>query len=328
MNSRAVIGTISFLLLTILSFAQNDLRRLGSGVTNGSLVINARDSQGRPLADARVELRDMQYGQVVKSGYTNPAGILELNGLAFGSYDVSIAKGLNEVTERTDIRALGAALSVQLGDGGDPSVGGKSSVSVAQFKVPGKARKELNKAREALADRKVEEAEKHLAKALEIYPKYADALTTRAIIKMDQNQLEAAATDLVEALQYDPANPTTYFVYGANFNMQSKFDQAIESLERGVALDPTGWQGYFELGKANVGKQNYKQALKYLEKAQAAVNFEYPPIHLVKAHALLALKQYPQAMDELQVFLAKSPQDPSSEEARKTLEQVRAFVQR
>ncbi len=327
MNSRAAITSISVLLLSVLSFAQSDLNRISS-MNSGSLTVGVRDASGQPIRDARVEVRDRQLGQSAKAGYTNTAGFVEVSNVPYGNYHVVVTKGLFQVTEQTDIRTMGSSLNVILGDAADAEAGSKTTVSVAQYKVPGKARKEYEKARKALADRKLDEVAARIAKALEIHPKYSDALTTRAILKMDKGELEAAAADLDEALQYDSANAMAYLVYGANLNMQSKFDLAMQTLERGITLDPGAWQGYFELGKANVGKKNYPQALKYLDKAQALLSFEYAPVHLVKAHALLALKDYSQAMAELQVFLDKSPQDPRSEDARKTLEQVRAFVQR
>lgn len=330
MSSRAVISIVALMLVSVTSFAQDEMRRLsnlaGGGNTTGSLAVTVRDSNGGPVPDARVEIRESQRGMTVASGYTNSSGFLELANLPLDTYDVAIVKGLTEVRERVDVRSVGATMSAQMGEAGDPRIGGKSTVSVAQFKVPGKARKEYQKATDAVKERKLEEAEKRVAKALEIYPKYADALTLRAIFKMDRNELESAAKDLDDALQYDPANATAYFVYGANFNLRSKFDEAIQSLERGVTLNPAGWQGYFELGKAYVGKQNYKQALKYLDKAQSFAQMEYPAIHLVKAHALLAMKDYSPAMDELQAFLDKSPQDPRSPEARKMLDEVKAFA--
>lgn len=297
-------------------------------MNTGSITVSVRDGNGNPAADARVEVRDNELGQAVKAGYTNGSGLVEMVGLPNGTYDVVVTKGLSQVTEHTEVRSFGTTVNLALHNGGDAEVGSKTSVSVAQYRVPGKARKEFEKAKKALADRKSDECEARLNKALEIYPKYSDALMTRAILKMDRDELEAATADLDLALQYDPANATAYIVYGANLNMQSKFDQAIQSLERGIAMDPTSWQGYFEMGKAQVGKAKYTQALKYLEKAQALVDFEYPPIHLVKGHALLSMKEYEPAMAELQLFLDKSPKDPRSEGTRKTLEQVRAYVQR
>ncbi|MEO5937193.1 MAG: tetratricopeptide repeat protein [Terriglobales bacterium] len=320
--------SVSILLLSVLSFAQSDFRRSTGHTDNGSVVVSVRDGLGQPVVDARVEVRDRQSGPMPKGGYTNASGTVELMGVTYGHYDVVVTKGLLQAAEALEVRAMGVAVNVRLGNAEGSEVGGKTTVSVAQYKVPGKARKELEKARKAMSERKLDEARERVEKALAIYPKFSDALTTRAILRMDKLEFEAASADLDLALEYDSVNAVAYLVYGACLNQQSKFDLAIQTLERGIALDPLAWQGYFEMGKAQVGKKNYPQAIKYLDKAQAVVNFEYPPLHLVKAHALLASKDYALAMAELQIFLDKSPQDPRSEDARKTLEQVRAYVQR
>jgi len=47
---------------------------------------------------------------------------------------------------------------------------------------------------------------------------------------------------------------------------------------------------------------------------------------LLRAHALLAMKQYPEAMTALQAYLQKDPQRTNSEQARKMLEQAQAYV--
>jgi hypothetical protein len=53
---------------------------------------------------------------------------------------------------------------------------------------------------------------------------------------------------------------------------------------------------------------------------------EYPFIYLLRAHALLAMKQYPQAMDAAQTYLQKDPQGANSEQARKMLQQAQALM--
>ena len=95
---------------------------------------------------------------------------------------------------------------------------------------------------------------------------------------------------------------------------------------RGIALDPTSWQGYFELSKALLAKQNYEASLRNANKAFDLAPKDYPPLHLVRAHIYLGLKNYDQAMAELEGYLEHAPKDPTSEQARKTLDQVRAFV--
>jgi len=82
------------------------------------------------------------------------------------------------------------------------------------------------------------------------------------------------------------------------------------------------------MGKAYVGKADYMAAVRALDKAQALTREPYPLISLVKGHALLALKQYPEAMAELEAFLQKAPSDPQSATARQMLSQAKAFAAR
>ena len=130
----------------------------------------------------------------------------------------------------------------------------RATVSLAQYKGPKKAREEFKKAESALNDRKTEEAEKHLAKALEIHPEYADALTMRGIMNLEQKNYDAAISDLDHAIKADPGYAMAYIAMGATFNMTQRFDEALQSLDRGVALAPQSWQAYFEMAKAQVGK--------------------------------------------------------------------------
>jgi len=108
--------------------------------------------------------------------------------------------------------------------------------------------------------------------------------------------------------------------------MQSKFDEAIRALQRGESLAPNYWQAYFEMGKAYIGKADYPAALRQLERAQNTAPAEYPLIYLLQAHALLAMKQYPEAMTALQAYLQKDPKGPNSAEAQKMLEKAQAFL--
>ena len=120
----------------------------------------------------------------------------------------------------------------------------------------------------------------------------------------------------------------SYIVMGAVKNMDSKFDDAIRSLQRAQTLAPTSWQACFEMAKALIGKAKYQDALAQLGRAQALVPRDYPLIHLAKAHAMLALSNYSEAMTELQSYLEKEPSGPNSAQAQKMLDRARAFVEK
>src|SRR4051794_20914729 len=259
-----------------------------------SVVVST--ATGAPAESARVELRDMSTGQLVTSGYTNSAGVLELPGVQPISYLLEVTQGLSEYREKADMRMGDRTMNVRL-PGGDDSgnVDSKSTVSVAQFKVPTKARNEYRKADEALHKGKKEECAQHLAKALDIYPNFAEALTLRGVLNLDQHNPDKAIADIESAIKADPSYGFAYLALGATYNNLSRFDDAIRTLERGISFSPNAWQGYFEMAKARLGKGEFEVALRQLDKAQELVRNAYPSIHLVRAHALLALKQYPDA---------------------------------
>jgi len=282
----------------------------------------------KPIKDVHVELRD-STGSTLSSAYTNSAGVFEFSAVRSGRYSVIATSGLEQVQEQVEVQRMPSTIILRLplqraANDGNPA----NSVSVAQYKVPAKARDELKKTQEALAKNKFDEAQKHVAKALEIYPKYADAVTLRAILKMDSQDQQGALTDLQQAITYDQNCAMAYLVMGAVQNQEGKYDDAIRSLQRGQALSPNSWQAYFEMGKALVGKNQNEQALRQLERAETLVPREYPLIYLVKAHALLAMNNYSDAMTELQTYLQKEPQGPNTAQAQKMLDQARAFSAR
>src|SRR5262249_5346 len=117
-----------------------------------------------------------------------------------------------------------------------------------------------------------------------------------------------------------------YFALGATFNMMNRYDDAIRVLDRGLALSPQSWQAYFEYGKAEVGKGEYEAALRKLNRAEDMAPHDYAPVHLVTAHALLALKNYSQAMSELEAYLEKDPKGSNAPAVRDSLDKIRAFA--
>jgi len=319
----------AFFLLTASAWTQ-DLplhRTFGQGSLN-TLTVTVRDHANQPVTDARVEVRPVMSIGSGASGYTNRSGIFEATGLGDGAYEIVAQKGVMQTSERVEVGSGLTAMSLRLEttDQDAAAIGNNATVSLAQYKVPKKAREEFKKADSALSGRKLDEAQKHLAKALEIYPDFAEALTMRGIMNLEQKNFDAAISDLDHAIKSDSGYSMSYIAMGAAYNMTQRFDDAIRVLDRGVSLAPQSWQAYFEISKAQIGKSNYEAAIRAADKAQAFSEGRYPLVHLLKAHAMLALKQYDPAMGELQAFLDQAPKAPEAEGARTTLEQVRAFV--
>ena len=330
MISRALSFATLSLALTIGASAQNfgngvSLGQVGAGVSRQNVSISGliRTHDGRPAKDARIEVHSRQNGQVIAYSYANASGSFEIN-LPRGFYEVVGQLGLEETRETVVLEATGVVVSLRLPGAAAPEAGGRHSVSVAQMQVPDKARKAFKKAQEAMEKGKIAEAAKLVAKALEIHPKYAEALTLQGVLKLEESRFEEALADLQQAVEYDGNYSMAHLALGATYNALERYDEALRVLDRGVGLSPRAWQGYFEMGKAFLGKRNYDASIRQLIKAED-LHPKYALIHLVKAHALLGMKNYPDAMTELELYLQQNPQGRDSANARETLEKVRSF---
>jgi Flp pilus assembly protein TadD len=297
-----------------------------SRVDNRSISGTVQDTMGNPLQNVRVELTD-GGGTVVNSAYTGPSGRFEFTRVAAGTYQIVATSGLQQASERVDASSFSNLVSIRMQGSGKPADGVEGdSISIAQYRVPAKAREAYRKAHSALEKGKLDDASKHLAKALEICPNYAEALTLRGILELNRQDSQAAVADLDKAIKADANYAMAYMVMGSALNMQSKFDEAIRALQRGESLAPNYWQAHFEMGKSYIGKADYPAALRQLERAESLAPEEYPLIYLLWAHALLSMKQFPEAMTALQAYLQKDPKGANVEQAQKMMEQAQAFM--
>jgi tetratricopeptide (TPR) repeat protein len=319
---------ISFSLFSIASQAQIGQHDSSGFHVSGSVSGTLRTTQGAPVANARIELLDGNNGQVQQSAYTNPNGSFTLMTIPDGTYELVAVSGLNETRERLhmqgDLAMVNLVMSAPRSEAS--RAGNRSTVSVAQMKVPEKARKLLEKAQSALDKRRLAEADQYVTQALQVYPDFAEALTMRGLMSLDAKHLDEATENLEKSIKADNSYGMGFIVLGAVYNMQSRFDDSIRVLDRGLMLMPRSWQGMFELGKAELGKGNYEAAMRRLNKASDLATEQYPPLHLAKAHALLGMKNFSEASSELEAYLEQDPKSPNAAAVRESLEQVRAFV--
>lgn len=288
---------------------------------HGSVVTQ----DGHPLADSRVEVRDISTGIVVASGYTGLRGTFEVPNLTRGSYEITANHGISEASQRISPDGMDVSFELRMPHTSS-GIGKGDTVSVAQMEVPGKAKHELEQARKDIQKHKTDSAKKHLAKALKIYPMYSDALTTRALMSMDDGNNNAALDDLDLAIKSDPNNATAYTAIAAAYNSEKKFDDALRSVDRAIPLNPTSWQAYFERSKAQLGKGQFDAALASITKAEGLTAKPFSPIYLVKGHALLGMKEYSAAIGQFEKYLSQNDSAAYKADAQEQLKEARAFV--
>lgn len=290
----------------------------------GSVTGTVRTMSGKAMKDVQVQLLELSHGSVMNSAFTNSSGEFQFNNVPKGTYEVVASVGVHQAQDRVEVSAWNASTNLRMPVSDAPEDGaGTNTISVAQYKVPEKAREELARARDATAKMKFDEAQKHVSKALEIYPHFADALTLQAILKLSAKEPDGAIADLQNAIQCDGNYGLAYVVLGAAYNSQGKYDLAVQPLQRGQTLAPDSWQAYFEMARAYLGKEDYRAALQQVDKAQTLMNSDFAPLRLARAEALFGLKQYSDSVAELQQFLNKDPSGPNSQQAQQMLAKAR-----
>jgi tetratricopeptide (TPR) repeat protein len=288
-------------------------------------VVRAQD--GSPLQNAQVSLQDVNTGMRAGSTYTNSDGTFEIDNLPPGSYEVLATSGLSESRQRIQLNGGETSVDIRISAGASQSQNTGPTVSVAEMKVPAKARNEFDKARELAAKNKLEDARKHLDSALKSYPNFADALTLRGVLDMQEQKFQAAEQDLENAIKADPSHAPAYTALGAVFSSEHRFDDALRELALGESLNPGSWQAHFEMSKARLGKRDFAAALQEITKASSLAGKDYPVLHIIKADALIGIRDYTAAIAELKTYLGKEPDGQNSLAVRQQLSQVEAFVQ-
>src|ERR1700727_2805702 len=198
MTSRTIVFVLAFLGCSLSLTAQRmgldpqsqqspfskSNSRPNSRSDNNTISGTVQDMNNKPLKDVRVELRGSSSSPV-DSAVTDASGNFQFSMVVAGPYTAVACSGLQQASERVDA-SVASVVNLRMPANNPTDGTSGNSISVAQYRIPGKARDEYRKAQELLEKRKTDDANKHLAKALELCPNYADALTLRGVVKLNE----------------------------------------------------------------------------------------------------------------------------------------------
>lgn len=180
--------------------------------------------------------------------------------------------------------------------------------------VPGKpllapkAKEALVKGLQALADNKLDEAQKHVSEALKLAPSNPEVLYVQGVLYMRRNNWGKAQTVLETANQLDPDQPRVLAALGMSLCNQNKFEDAIPVLEKAMKLDPSaGWEAPWALAKAYYHRGQYDQALTMAQQAHTASHASAQQVELLLAQCLTAVDRYEDSAQILRDLVKSSP---------------------
>ena len=285
----------------------------------GFIEGNVRTAGDRPLAHARIELRNLSRGTILVTS-SDSAGSFRFE-LPEGDYLATATLGTQTATNQVRVGPGQNWVDLRMPGKADSGPDSQSTVSAAQLRVPEKARNALQKARNAATKKNTADAARYVDKALQLYPLYAEALAMRAVLEREKDP-ETALLDAKKAVEYDPNDGMGYVALGSVYTALSRFDEAVRSLDHAIALMPASWQGYYEMSRALAGKRDYIEALRHLERACSLAPKSYPFFHLSKAVIFLGLSNGSAALVELQGYLREDPNGEKAVEARRIVDKL------
>lgn len=144
----------------------------------------------------------------------------------------------------------------------------QNTISANQLLTPKKALQAVESARNHLLAGHVDQAQKEVARALEISPHCALALTLRGSIQIEERQFKDAGVDFQDALEADPALGAAYLGLAMSLIGQRRFRNALVPLDRATSLLPGSWLVYYEAAIAHLGLGDADAALTQINYAE------------------------------------------------------------
>lgn len=185
-------------------------------------------------------------------------------------------------------------------------------VTVASLEVPQRARKEYEKGSESLEKGNLADAEKSLRKAIDEYPKFAEAWMRLGDLEQGRKNPAAAMQDYQEAINADPNLPLPYLRMAFLCAVASNWEQTRQLTARLIGLDPVGLPlAYYYNAVAEFN-------LKHLDKAESNglraesmdTQHSEPRVELLLASVYNAKGAYASAADHYRIYLKLVPDGP------------------
>ena len=305
--------------------AQDTAFHLGQDGNQVSLQGQVVTASGQPLSNVRIELRSAT-GRIISSTWAGSTGTFYVPNLDKGVYEVVATSGVDQSVETVSVSSLQTQLIIRFastagrsGEEKRSSNSNSSTVSVTALAVPSGARKAYEKAARLFQKNEIAGAWNQLSTALQMWPKYAEALALRGALRLQSNGLQDAMNDFANALQLDRGCPLAYIGLAAAYNLTGRFDDALLILDQATSLKMQLWQVHYETSKALLGKKVFDRALREAIQADKELGQDLPSLNIVKAKAYIGLKNKNSAISELQKILQKQNSGPEADESRALL---------
>jgi Flp pilus assembly protein TadD len=196
-----------------------------------------------------------------------------------------------------------------------------STVNARIAAIPPEALREFDVGYTAIKVNDFEAAIPHLQKAIELYPKYAEAYHLLAVAQLQTNRGQQAESSLIKALEIDDRMTRAQYLLGVLYAKTGRANLAEKPLARFAELDPQNPDAYFELARVSFALNKFADAEMHARKS-IELKETNTGVHIVLAYALLRQKKSDNAKQALLQFLKLDPNSPMATDIKKLIGEI------
>lgn len=191
-------------------------------------------------------------------------------------------------------------------------------VSAAELAVPARARKEFDKASDLIRKQDWRRAAKDLAKAVEIYPRFAGAYNNLGVTYANLGDIACEREALQKAIELNDHFALAYLNLGRMDIANQNYPAAQAALDKASALDSTDPIALTLLAYAELMQGHFQQAIAASQKAHL-LDAPHVLAHRFAARVFEQQGQIDRATAELEQSLKEEPSGARADSARQEL---------
>jgi len=197
----------------------------------------------------------------------------------------------------------------------------QGSISAAMLNIPGKAESEFEKGVGALKKQEFDEAEKRFKRAIELYPRYAQAYINLGFIAMQHGQPDSAQSFFTQAVKADEQYAPSYVNLAKSFIGRKEYPPALELLTKASSLAPNNVEVLALLTMLEYESSQMVAAVDHARKVHALPSHEkFAFAHFIAGKALESQNLAPDAVAEYKLFLKEGAQGPTADKAKASID--------
>jgi len=166
-----------------------------------------------------------------------------------------------------------------------------------------------------LAAKNVDEAMKHLQKAIKIYPDYPQAYRLLGEAYLQKQDWQQAEASLKKSIELEPKLTASYLDLGGLRNQNKDYAGAEEALKKCLDLNPNSPAAQYELAKTYWATGRWQEAAPLAESAVKELP-DMASAHVLLANIRLKQRNASGALHEYQEYLRLEPEGPMAPQVR------------